>query len=321
MARTTLIAFRRDTAANWTSTNPTLSAGEPGFETDTGKVKIGDGSTAWASLAYLSGGGGSPTGSAGGDLGGTYPNPTVAAIHETSGPTKLTVGTINNGDYLTRSGSTLIGGSPTPGGPPTGAAGGDLSGTYPNPGVAKVAGNTVPIFTTGSSPPGSPVDGDYWIYPADGTNGVFWLFQYVSAETTYKWRFVGGSSIFFDSVPNSVLNTNTQVGATGYYYASAAAYTTVRAGDYRIWGTCAFDSNGGSASHIDLVAFHGSSQGGFMRGAVWNTGVATSASLSLTTLFQGLSASVVIGLCCSSGVNGTYKLVEQQVNIQPVRVI
>ena len=42
---------RRDTAANWTSNNPTLSAGEIGFETDTGKFKIGDGSTAWNSLA------------------------------------------------------------------------------------------------------------------------------------------------------------------------------------------------------------------------------------------------------------------------------
>lgn len=53
MARKTLIQVRRDTAANWTSANPTLSAGEFGFETDTGKVKIGDGSTAWTSLGYL----------------------------------------------------------------------------------------------------------------------------------------------------------------------------------------------------------------------------------------------------------------------------
>ncbi len=46
------IQVRRDTAANWTSSNPTLSAGEPGFETDTGKIKFGDGSTAWTGLAY-----------------------------------------------------------------------------------------------------------------------------------------------------------------------------------------------------------------------------------------------------------------------------
>lgn len=52
---TTILAFqqqRRDTAANWTSNNPTLLAGELGYETDTGKWKIGTGSTAWTSLSY-----------------------------------------------------------------------------------------------------------------------------------------------------------------------------------------------------------------------------------------------------------------------------
>jgi len=46
------IQVRRGTAANWTSTNPTLAAGEVAFETDTGKIKVGTGSTAWTSLAY-----------------------------------------------------------------------------------------------------------------------------------------------------------------------------------------------------------------------------------------------------------------------------
>lgn len=49
------IQVRRDTAANWTSNNPTLAIGEPGFETDTGKLKIGDGSTAWTGLSYIQG--------------------------------------------------------------------------------------------------------------------------------------------------------------------------------------------------------------------------------------------------------------------------
>lgn len=44
--------FRRDTAANWTSANPTLLAGELGYETDTGKFKIGTGNTPWNTLAY-----------------------------------------------------------------------------------------------------------------------------------------------------------------------------------------------------------------------------------------------------------------------------
>jgi len=48
----TQIQFRRDTAANWTTANPTLAAGEIGLETDTTFYKIGTGSTAWTSLAY-----------------------------------------------------------------------------------------------------------------------------------------------------------------------------------------------------------------------------------------------------------------------------
>ena len=49
------------TAANWTSANPTLAEGELGYETDTGKLKAGDGSTAWTSLSYVSGTGASGT--------------------------------------------------------------------------------------------------------------------------------------------------------------------------------------------------------------------------------------------------------------------
>jgi len=43
---------RYDTAANWTAENPTLLAGEIGVESDTGKIKIGTGATAWTSLSY-----------------------------------------------------------------------------------------------------------------------------------------------------------------------------------------------------------------------------------------------------------------------------
>jgi hypothetical protein len=46
---------RRDTAANWTAENPTLLAGEIGIESDTLKWKVGDGSAAWNSLAYIPG--------------------------------------------------------------------------------------------------------------------------------------------------------------------------------------------------------------------------------------------------------------------------
>jgi len=43
---------RRDTSGNWTSANPVLASGEFGLETDTGKFKIGDGTSVWSALNY-----------------------------------------------------------------------------------------------------------------------------------------------------------------------------------------------------------------------------------------------------------------------------
>jgi predicted nucleic acid-binding Zn-ribbon protein len=44
---------RRGTASQWTTANPVLAAGEIGFETDTGKFKIGDGTNTWSLLKYF----------------------------------------------------------------------------------------------------------------------------------------------------------------------------------------------------------------------------------------------------------------------------
>ena len=53
----TTIKFRRDTSANWTSVNPIPAQGEPCYETDTGKLKIGNGSDNYVTLPYVSDGG------------------------------------------------------------------------------------------------------------------------------------------------------------------------------------------------------------------------------------------------------------------------
>ena len=55
MSSTAQIQLRRDTAANWTAANPVLLLGEVGFETDTRKLKLGDGTTAWNALLYVQG--------------------------------------------------------------------------------------------------------------------------------------------------------------------------------------------------------------------------------------------------------------------------
>jgi hypothetical protein len=67
------IQFLRGTAARWTLVNHVLDAGQPGFETDTGQVKVGDGVQAWNDLPYV---------------GTTGPH---AADHQDGGPDEINV--------------------------------------------------------------------------------------------------------------------------------------------------------------------------------------------------------------------------------------
>lgn len=84
------IQLRRDTSANWNSVNPILLPGEPGFETDTGKLKIGDGTNPWNALEYVSG-----------EEGTSSNTPNTIVVRDASG--NFSAGTITanlNGNYI-----------------------------------------------------------------------------------------------------------------------------------------------------------------------------------------------------------------------------
>lgn len=109
------IQLRRDSATNWSNINPTLSQGEIGYETDTGKLKIGDGLTAWASLSYFSGNS-TTTQISGGGTGTTDAQSAIDALSQVSAATNeyvLTKDTAtghvlfkaSQGGFLTESGS------------------------------------------------------------------------------------------------------------------------------------------------------------------------------------------------------------------------
>lgn len=90
MAVVTQIQVRRGTAAQWTSTNPQLAAGEFGFETDTNKLKCGNGTTNWNSLAYLNNDGDITGVTAGTGISGGGTSGTVTVSIDTSVTADLT---------------------------------------------------------------------------------------------------------------------------------------------------------------------------------------------------------------------------------------
>jgi hypothetical protein len=178
------IQVRRDSSNNWTTTNPILSQGEPGYEIDTNKIKYGDGASTWNVLPYITGSGGA-TGATG-VTGGTG----ATGIEGPQGAT----GIIGTTGATGPQGSTGVTGSTGPQGStgfqglegstgatgvigPTGATGltgatgqTGLTGSVGSTGIDGATGATGPVGATGSTG-ATGIQGDHGSTGATGVTG------------------------------------------------------------------------------------------------------------------------------------------------------
>ena len=169
------LQFRRDTVVRWTSINPILADGEPGYEIDTGKWKIGDGFTAWNSLGYMAEDG------LQGPVGPVGPAGASSAVPGPAGPagakgdagavgpsTVITIGTVAPGASPADAAASMSGASPNQVLNlvlPKGDAGAVGSAGPQGPAGPKgdAAGINIKGTATTWPPSNAPVQDDLWI--------------------------------------------------------------------------------------------------------------------------------------------------------------
>lgn len=92
-----------------------------------------------------------------------------------------------------------------------------------------------PVYSAasyGASPPASPVDGQMWVFPADATNGVNWMFRYnAGSASAYKWEFIGGAPIYAAVTADESLGAST--GSWVNVTTIGPDVSAARPGDYR----------------------------------------------------------------------------------------
>lgn len=161
------------------------------------------------------------------------------------------------------------------------------------------------VVSIGTALPGSPTDGQQFILvdTLAGTPAYSWLLQWNTSLS--KWLFIGGSEAVLTGTPNATVTAGTQVGATGFYYPTASAFTTPRAGVYQITSNI-WLNEGGNATGMDYSLFTGTALLADTRRQSAYVG-GSDLSFASSGKTGAVAASTVIGAASSPGSAGVIK--------------
>jgi hypothetical protein len=166
-------------------------------------------------------------------------------------------------------------------------------------------------LSIGSSPPGSPTSGDFWIYPG---SGFYWVFVYDNSETTLKWKYIGGPPLL-----SEIATSETTASTTYVDLATAGPSVTLpRAGDYIVsHGNSCFCAVGSKQFQTVKIGAAAATDAK----ACIHDAVNLTDTPAKTFRVSGAAASDVLKLMYRNNVTNTGTWLERWISVVPVRVI